>query len=99
MRLKTELKAMESEVPNASENWALAQFPREATGGGECQQILRSWLASLRKRADPDTPDYRQLISDAVRVLEELRTGIGGVFWLDEIIVDRNRTARYNLWA
>jgi hypothetical protein len=53
----------------------------------------------LRKQVDPDTPEYRQLISDAVRVLEELRTGVGGVFWLDEIIADRKRTGRYNLWA
>jgi hypothetical protein len=90
---------MELGTSKALENWAFAQFPREATGGGECQQILRSWSASLRKRVDPDTPEYRQLISDAVRVLEELRTGIGGVFWLDEIIADRKHTARYNLWA
>jgi hypothetical protein len=64
---------MELETPEELENWALEQFPRGETGGGQSQQILRSWFERLRKQVDPDTAQYGQLISEAVDVLRELQ--------------------------
>jgi hypothetical protein len=47
--------------------------PPDAGDGRESQQIY------------PNTAEYEQLISDTGSALEEIRTGIGGVFWLDEL--------------
>jgi hypothetical protein len=91
---------MELEPPQALENRALQQFPTDQRGGGESQQILRSWFARLRKQVDPDTAQYGRQICDAVRVLEGIREGVTGLFWLDEIVGNRKeRAARFDLWA
>jgi hypothetical protein len=97
---RREVGRMELEPPQALENRALQKFRTDRRGGGESQQILRSWFARLRKQVDPDTTQYGRQIWDAVRVLEGIREGVTGLFWLDEIVGNRKeRAARFDLWA
>ncbi len=73
------------------------QFPTAETGGGECQQILRRWFGSLRKRVDPEKAQYGQLVSDAVDVLTKLRDAFSSGEKPPDS--DRKRAGRFGLWA
>jgi hypothetical protein len=90
---------MESlETPEQLENSALKQFQDEI-GGVESQQILRDWFARFRKQVDPNTDQYGEMVLDAVGILERIRQGITGAFWIDEIVGDKKRAKRYAIWA
>jgi hypothetical protein len=104
----TEERASPDESPSRSsgdyERWALEQFPIGATGGGECQAILRSWFPRLRKEAkqvdqgrDEYLDQYELEIGGAVDVLQKLQSA----FSADERSPDpdQKRAARYTLWA
>jgi len=54
----------------------------------------------LRKRANGNVVEYQKQINDAVNVLEGVRTGIGNVFWLADIVGDRlHKSSRHDIWA
>jgi hypothetical protein len=58
---------------SALEDWALKQFSEDMDGGLECQCVLRTWFARLKKQGDPATAEYGQRITEAVKVLEAVR--------------------------
>ena len=87
---------MELETPEELEDWALEQFSKDLTGDGESQEILLTWFAGLREQVDPNTARYGRLISDAVSVLENLRSA----FSTGELHDANSRhAARFALWA
>src|ERR1700726_937988 len=90
---------MALETPEEYEEWALQEFPKDRTGGGEPRKILLSWFARLREQINPNVDQYKTEIFYAVKTLEALQSAFscGELGELSE--ASSKRAARFTLWA